>query len=86
MAAEDLLINDSSNGEAVKAVSEGLPQLYVEPALAWWETQTCIIRTKLQFVSASGLFLYVRQVSLFSLTLIVEAIYAVNGSTLVVSP
>lgn len=38
MAAEDLLINDSSNGEAVKAVSKGLPQLNVEPALAWWNT------------------------------------------------
>lgn len=47
MAAEDLLINDSSNREAVKAVSEGLPQLYVEPALAWWNTLTHIIRTKL---------------------------------------
>ncbi len=47
MAAEDLLINDSSNGEAVKAVSEGLPQLNVEPALAWWSTQTRVIGTKL---------------------------------------
>lgn len=35
MAAEDFLINNSSNGEAVKAVSESLPQLDVEPALAW---------------------------------------------------
>lgn len=33
MAAENLLINDGSDGEAVKAVSEGFPQLYVEPAL-----------------------------------------------------
>ena len=36
MAAENLLINDSSNGEAVETVSEGLPQLNVEPALACW--------------------------------------------------
>lgn len=35
MAAEDLLVDDSSNGEAVKAVGEGLPQFDVEPALAW---------------------------------------------------
>lgn len=54
MAAEDLLINDSSNREAVKAVSEGLPQLYVEPALACWNTLTHIIETKL-CISASEL-------------------------------
>lgn len=38
VAAEDLLINDSGNGETVKTVGEGLPQLNVEPALAWWNT------------------------------------------------
>lgn len=39
MAAENLLIDDSSDGEAVKAVSEGFPQLYVEPALTCEHTQ-----------------------------------------------
>lgn len=38
MAAEDLLIDNSSNRKAVKAVGKGLPQLYVEPALAWSNT------------------------------------------------
>ncbi len=34
MHGEDLLINDSSNWQAVEAVSEGLPQLDVVAALA----------------------------------------------------
>lgn len=37
VAAEDLLINNGGNREAVKAVSESLPQLYVEPAFTWEE-------------------------------------------------
>jgi len=32
--AEDLLIDDGSNGEAVEAVREGLPELDVVPPLA----------------------------------------------------
>lgn len=40
MAAENLLINDGSDGEAVKAISEGFPQLYVEPALACKNTRS----------------------------------------------
>lgn len=32
MAAEDLLVHDGGDGQAVEAVSEGLPQLDVEPA------------------------------------------------------
>lgn len=34
MAAENLLINNRSNGQTIKTVCEGLPELYVEPALA----------------------------------------------------
>jgi hypothetical protein len=34
---EDLLINDSCDGQAVEAVGEGLPQLNVESTLAWEE-------------------------------------------------
>lgn len=39
VAAEDLLVDDGGNGEAVEAVGESLPQLDVEPALAWWGSQ-----------------------------------------------
>ena len=35
MATEDLLINDSCDGQAVEAVCECLPKLYVEPSFAW---------------------------------------------------
>ena len=34
MTAEDLLINNGSNGQAIEAVCEGLPQLDVVPSLA----------------------------------------------------
>ena len=34
MHAEDLLINDCCDGQAVEAVSEGLPKLDVVPSLA----------------------------------------------------
>lgn len=34
MAAENLLIDNRSNGQTIKTVCEGLPELYVEPALA----------------------------------------------------
>lgn len=34
MHSEDLLIDDGSNGQAVKAVGESLPQLDVVPPLA----------------------------------------------------
>ena len=34
MAAEDLLVDDGGEGEAVEAVGEGLPQLDVVPSLA----------------------------------------------------
>ena len=51
MHCEDLLVNDCSNGQAIEAVREGLPQLDVVPPLA----------------------------------LIVEPIYAVDRSTLVIS-
>ena len=34
MHSEDLLVDDSSNGEAVEAVCEGLPELDVVPPLA----------------------------------------------------
>ena len=34
VAAENLLINNCSNGQTIKAVCEGLPELYVEPAFA----------------------------------------------------
>ena len=34
MAAEDLLVDDSSDGEAVEAVGEDLPELDVEAPLA----------------------------------------------------
>lgn len=34
MHGEDLLVNDSSNWQAIKAVSERLPQLDVVPSLA----------------------------------------------------
>lgn len=40
MAAENLLVDDGGDGEAVKAVGEGFPQLYVEPALACKNTRT----------------------------------------------
>ena len=35
MAAENLLINNCSDRQTIKTVGEGLPELYVEPALAW---------------------------------------------------
>ena len=35
MAAEDLLVNQRSNRQAVEAVRERLPQLDRESALAW---------------------------------------------------
>ncbi len=34
MAAENLLIDNRGNGQTIKTVCEGLPELYVEPALA----------------------------------------------------
>ena len=34
MTAEDFLVNDSSDGQAVETVGEGFPQLDVEPSLA----------------------------------------------------
>jgi len=34
--AENLLVDDGGNGQAVEAVSEGLPQLDVVPPLACW--------------------------------------------------
>ena len=34
MAAEDLLVHDGGNGQAVEAVGEGLPKLDVEPPFA----------------------------------------------------
>ena len=34
MHSEDLLVNDCCNGQAVEAVSEGLPELDVVPSLA----------------------------------------------------
>lgn len=34
MTAEDLLVNDGGDGQAVEAVCERLPQLDVEPSLA----------------------------------------------------
>ena len=37
MATEDLVINDSSNGETVETISERLPQLDAVPPLAWME-------------------------------------------------
>lgn len=85
MAAEDLLINDSSNREAVKAVSEGLPQFYVKPALAWWNRLTRIIRTKHSLSQGCGSG-QVCRVCLTLLTLIVEPIDAVDGSALMVAP
>ena len=33
MAAEDLLINNRSNGLTIKTVCDGLPERYVEPTL-----------------------------------------------------
>ena len=35
MAAEDLLVDDGSNGKAIKTIGEGLPQFDVEPALTY---------------------------------------------------
>ena len=55
MAAEDLLINDSSNGEAVETVSEGLPQLNVEPALAYWNAYKKNTLLERNYKRASGL-------------------------------
>lgn len=38
MTAEDFLVYDSSHGQAVEAVREGLPQLYVIPSFTWTKT------------------------------------------------
>jgi len=35
MCAEDLLVNNSADGETVKTIGEGLPQLYVVASLAF---------------------------------------------------
>lgn len=79
VAAEDLLINDGGYGEAVEAVGEGLPQLYVEPAFACWNTQSHPVgaRRRLRaFLSACSA----------SLTLVIEPVDAVDGGALVVAP
>lgn len=39
VAAEDLLVHDGGNGQAVEAVGEGLPQLDVEPAFTCVEEE-----------------------------------------------
>lgn len=41
MAAENLLVNNCSNGQAIKAVCKCLPKLYVKPAFAWGKTKKC---------------------------------------------
>lgn len=78
MAAEDLLVNDGGNREAVKAVGEGLPQLYVEPAFAWWNTQSHPVRPRLRLLFGQFCFA--------SLTLIIKPVDAVDGGTLMVAP
>lgn len=35
MATKYLFINDSGNGQAIKAIREGFPKFYVEPPLAY---------------------------------------------------
>lgn len=80
MAAEDLLINDGRNREAVEAVSESLPQLYVEPAFTWGGGKHS--HTRLEPVCWFPL----RLCGFTSLTLVVETVDAVDRGALVVAP
>lgn len=40
VATEDLLIHDSSDRQAVEAVCERLPQLYIKPSFAYEEKKS----------------------------------------------
>ncbi len=77
MAAEDLLVHDSGDRQTVEAVGERLPQLDVEPALA------CGTKHHTHTVSEHFYILSVI-VLLTPLTLVVEAVDAVDGGALVV--
>ena len=46
VAAEDLLIDNGSDGQAIKTVCERLPELNVEPAFAWGEKHNKTNQTK----------------------------------------
>jgi len=43
VAAEDLLVHDGRDGEAVEAVRERLPKLDVEATLAWKQKEETLI-------------------------------------------
>ena len=95
MTAEDLLVDDGGDGQTVEAVREGLPQLDVEPALTWcvcvWGggTQRKAVNVTVcvyVYTVTGSERMYCTCAFTCSLTLIVEAVDAVDGRTLVVSP
>lgn len=86
MTAEDLLVHDGGDGQAVEAVGKRLPQLDVESAF------TCGINREFRPKTAArhARFHLSRHswwpCNKWRLTLIVEAVDAVDGGTLVVAP